>query len=324
MNKSMGDVYRNTFSFCLLKLAFGGAVTVLCFLLFILLFSIGTSIGDDMTGMFLFIWIITSAVIVYMSDYYFGYLFKAGHIAAAADYAKTSMIPDQAYQYSILRIRKRFSNTQEYHRIEKLIHDSLKDFYGVIEKMRVTQPKGANAIFSALIGIPLSYINSCCIAYAFFNDRSNVFKSCAEGVTVFATENNKLLKNSKFVTSFVCITVFIAALISFFICYPIFSAIASTSAYSVVIAFAFAFLLTKLIKDSFIDTFIFISDVCIYLHVMPSAQGKLTYALFGKLCSYSRAFRELYSAGRDNEGFTQQIDIIPEHLIMADRNDGEN
>ncbi len=324
MNKSLGDIYRNTFSFCLLKLAFGGMVTLLCLLLFILFFSIGVSMGEDMVGLFLFIWIVVSAALIYMSDYYFGYLFKAGHMAAAADYVKTSMVPDSAYQYSILRIRKRFSNTQEYHRIEKLVHDSLRDFYGVIEKMSANPPHGFDAVFSVLTGIPLSYIGSCCISYAFYFDRSNIFKSIAEGTAIFPLEHGRLLKNSRFVTIISLISVILTFAVTFTVSLLIFNAIGSTAPYALVIALMFAILFTKLIKNSFIDTFILISDMCTYFYVMPAAKGKLTYGLFGKLCSYSRAFRELYATGRSNQGYTQQIDIIPDHLVMPDAGSDNN
>lgn len=315
LKKKAADVFRVTFPFCLLKLALYGIVIAVDTVLFIILFAVGSSIGEDVAAWFVFIWIILALSAFFSVRYFAGYILKAGHIAAAADYIRTSMTPDRAYPYAMLRVRKRFRTVTQYHEIYSLIRDSVSQLVSFIERSGGFVKKDKKSA-PVLIDIQLGFIACCCLGYVFYNDRANVHKSAADGVAVFYENWKKLLSRSNLTAILTLVCSAISGAIGFLLAFIIFHAIPASSAYAPVISLVYMIMIGVALMSSLFSSWITVSLLTSYLRHVPSAE--LSFDLYGRLCGYSKAFKRLFSIGKSNEGYTQQSIPLPQYLRRSD------
>ena len=317
LRKKAGDVFRNTFSFCLLKLAFHGILIGLSAILLTILLSIGFSIGDDVASWLLFVWIIVTLIVFFASKHYLEYILKAGHMAASSDYIKTSMTPDRALPYATFRVRKRLNGVTEYHEICDLISKSNSQIVAYFEKIGFFNKKDSSSA-PMLVDIQLGFINSCCLGYLFIHDRTNIYKTAADAIATFGCNYKKLLARAN-VTAILSIGASaLCAIISFILPFVILKSIPATSAagYSVLISAMFSLMITIALMTSLFAPWMSISIYTTFLKMAQSTAYDA--ALYGRLCTYSSAFKTLFRRGKESEGYTMQSIPIPKYLRRQD------
>ena len=317
LRKKAGDVFRNTFSFCLLKLAFHGILIGLSAILLTILLSIGFSIGDDVASWLLFVWIIVTLIVFFASKHYLEYILKAGHMAAASDYIKTSMTPDRALPYATFRVRKRLNAVTEYHEICDLISKSNSQIVAYFEKIGFFNKKDSSSA-PMLVDIQLGFINSCCLGYLFIHDRTNIYKTAADAIATFGCNYKKLLSRANVTAILSICASAVCAILSFILPFAILKSIPATSAagYCVLISAMFSLMITIALMTSLFAPWMSIS---IYTTFLKMAQSTVyDAALYGRLCTYSSAFKTLFRRGKESEGYTMQSIPIPKYLRRQD------
>lgn len=300
-----GTIFTGTIKFSLIKLALGAGTLLISGILLAILLGIGAFIGDDVVVVMFIAWLGITGLISFFLNRYVGYLVKAGHILIITEAVTTGHIPDDQLNYAVERVKKRFTTASIYFEIDTLIGGAVKQLQNMVERtgdLLGTIP-GMNAPASPVklfIEISLGYVDECCLGYTFYNEEQNAFKSAADGVVIYYQNRKKLLKNAALTTLTVIITFVIAAVVLFFLFLALFKLIVPNMA--VILALIFAGFLSYVIKYAFIDSWVLVKTMVTYMALAPTTE--ITYDLYGKLCGFSRKFKDLFAKGQQMGGPT--------------------
>ncbi len=292
------QLFRKTQSFCMAKLALGGATVLLSVILFAILMGIGWLFGDGGLFITFVIWIAGTGVIRFALMHYFGYLVKAGHIAVIAEAMKTGQIPADQVNYGKQLVTQRFATSNIYFAVDKLITAAVKQIQNGIEKLgnKLDFIPGMGAVTGLanfFVSISLGYIDECCLGWTFYNPQQGAFQSAADGVVLYAQNWKVLLKDAaKTMVKTIGLTVVVALLI--FI--PI-GLLFKLFKWSGLVAFLVACLIAWVVKFAFMDSYIMCQMMVSYMTVAPKTT--ITFDLYSKLCGISSKFKELFQKGRE-------------------------
>ena len=114
------DVYRQTVKFVWLKLALGGCAILFSIVLGLILLAIlALSQNEGVIGFSLMIWLGASAGAVGVTQYYIGYLLKAGHIAVVTHLVKTGSLPENQFAYGKEVVKEKFATAAAYFAVDR-------------------------------------------------------------------------------------------------------------------------------------------------------------------------------------------------------------
>jgi len=277
----------------------GGIGIGISLVLFLVLFCIGFSIGEDVTGIFMLVWILVSIGVWYFLCHFFGYLVKTAHIAVISEYMISGFYPENQYAYGFGKVKQRFPEMNEYYTVYRLAKLSVSQIQSFIDKIGSSK-KQTESVFSAAAklcnDLMLKYVNDCCVGYAFYNEQINTYKSSCDGIVIYYRNWKRLLRNSSFTVAFIVISTLLIAVLFFTLFMFIFRAIPPTAAYAFVIAMVFAFFFTHTLKVVFIDAWVLAGMYIKYMRLAPDTD--ITADVHSKLCSCSPKYREMLSKGR--------------------------
>ncbi len=306
-----GRVFSKTIKFSLLKLAAGFIITAAVTIVLAVLMLIAALFDDEVKLVMFTVWFALAAFIVFLISRYVYFSLGAGHIAAITGILISGEIPDGITEVAREAIRERYEKPSEYFSLRRRILSSIRQLQDTINRSGGVYGKipGAGGPYSPvnmLISMSLSNIANCCIGYTFYMDDLSISKSAAEGVVVYFCHWKKLLRNAAVMMIISIISVIIIAVLMFF---PINALCSLFMSYAWIPSVMISLLFSIMFKIAFLDSWIFINTMKRY--ISSASATSITYDLYGRLCSLSKKYRDLYVRGqREEEYFSSTYDKL--------------
>ncbi len=292
------EIMKKTMKFVWLKLGFGSAMTALA----IVILGISVGIGALAKSQGVLAILLCIGIIVFMAVYkfamnYIGHLLKAGHIAVVAQAVTTGEIPQDQFAFGKQMVTERFGTTNAYLVVDHLVNGAVRQLKDVVGKVGnaldfIPGMDKLTDFVQTFIGIALGYIDECCLGYCFMNKEKSAFEASCDGVVIYFQNAKKLLKEAVVITLIVMVTTFLSWFVPFIILAILFGALN----WSVGVAAVIALFVGVTIKSAFIDTYVMVKMMVVYMEVAPSTE--LSFDLYEKLCGLSAKFKELFDKAR--------------------------
>ena len=78
------------------------------------------------------IWLGASAGAVGVTQYYIGYLLKAGHIAVVTHLVKTGSLPENQFAYGKEVVKEKFATAAAYFAVDRLVSGAVRQINGTL------------------------------------------------------------------------------------------------------------------------------------------------------------------------------------------------
>ncbi|MDR1765866.1 MAG: zinc ribbon domain-containing protein [Lachnospiraceae bacterium] len=295
-----GDIFSKTLPFVWAKLLLGvitvvvSGVVALVLGLFALLFQ-SAAVGWIM----FWVWLAAFGVIRFVLMHYMGYLVKAGHIAVISEAIITGQIPPDQVNYGKAKVTERFVTANVYFGVDKLVGAAVKQIQKGIGKIGdildfIPGMSAVTGLAQFFVELSLGYIDECCLGYTFYRTDQGAFQASADGVVIYAQNWKTILKNAAKVMVGV-----ILGMVGIFLVLSIVLGLIFVWLFHVPgeIMVVVAILLTLIIKFSFIDSWVLVQTMHAYMNAALTTQ--IQFDLYGKLCSISGKFKELWNKGQE-------------------------
>ncbi|MBQ2940858.1 MAG: hypothetical protein IJD97_01340 [Clostridia bacterium] len=295
-----GQLFRKTMPFAIAKLVLGAATVLISVVLLAILLGLGWLFGENGMVICIFIWIGATGVVRFAIMHYFGYLVKAGHVAVLAEAVTTGKVPDNQVNYGKEAVKKRFSTSNIYFAVDKLVSGAVKQIQRGISKLGnaldfIPGMGAVTGIANFFVELSLGYVDECCLGYTFYKKEQGAFRSACDGVVIYAQNIKHLLKNAA-KTMLKVLLLSLVVLIAVFVPIGLLFKLLSWNAF---IGFLLAVFITWVIKFAFLDSYILCQTMASYMEVAPTTE--ITFDLYGKLSKISGKFKELFNKGKAEE-----------------------
>lgn len=291
------DVYRKTIKFVWLKLALGGCAIIFSIVLGLILLGISAlSQNDGVIGFSLMIWLGASAGGVGVTQYYIGYLLKAGHIAVVTHLVKTGSLPEDQFAYGRQVVKEKFATAAAYFAVDRLVSGAVRQINGTLNIVGSFLEKipGMESLVSfarIFLNIALGNLDECCMAYTFYHAEQSSFKSAADGVVIYFQNWKPILKDA-LKTAVIAVVISGAAwFLLMFGIIGILGVLGVPGILGLLAALVLTVLIMMVVKSSIMDSYTMVCMVCSYLQVAPTTE--ITFDLYDKLCKLSSKFKSL-------------------------------
>lgn len=303
------DIYTKTLPFVWAKLLLGLATVLISAVLFAILMGIGWLFGENGIILMFLLWLGATGFVRFAIMHYMGYLVKAGHIAVIAATFRSGRVPDNQVAVGKAMVLKRFATSNVYFALDKLVAAAVKQLQNALQKVGnaldfIPGMGAVTGLAQFFVSISLGYIDECCLGWTFYQKDQGAFKSAADGVAIYAQNWKPVLGNAA-KTMVSVLMLMLATLLAAFL--PV-GLIFKLLNWSPLAAFLLACLIAWAVKFAFIDSWIMIKMMTAYMEVAPSTQ--ITFDLYGKLCTLSGKFKELFQRGRQ-ETASSAADAAP-------------
>ena len=291
------DVYRKTMKFVWLKLALGGCAILFSIVFGMILLGIAAlSQNDGMVGFFLMLWLGASAGGVGITQYYIGYLLKAGHIAVVTHFVKTGSLPEDQFAFGKQAVKEKFATAAAYFAVDRLVAGAVRQINGTLNIVGSFLEKipGMESLVSfakSFVNIALGNLDECCMAYTFYHAEQSSFKSAADGVVIYFQNWKSILKDA---LKTAVIAVIVSGVAWFFFMFGIFGILGVLGVpgmMGLLAALVLTVMIMMVVKSSIMDSYTMVCMVCSYLRVAPTTE--ITFDLYDKLCRLSSKFKSL-------------------------------
>ena len=295
-----GKLFRRTMPFVWAKLLLGLLAVLISIGLLAGFLALGWLFGKTGLIIMAILWFVVIKLVWKAIMHCGGYLIKAGHIAVIAEACRTGKVPRGQVRYGKDMVKDRFATTAVYFVVDKLVSGAVKQIQKKIGRLgdRFDFVPGMEAITGAaqfFVKISLGYVDECCLGWTFYNKEQGVFKSSADGVVLYTQNWKTLLKNAAWTMLKVIVFTVIIALLIFV---PV-GVLFKVMGWYPIIALVVAVCLALVVKYAVMDSFIMVRMMHAYMGVAPNTP--LAFDLYGKLCSLSDKFSELYKKGQEEE-----------------------
>lgn len=292
---SVKEIFKKTMPFQMAKLALGGITIGISLVLLLIIMGISLLFKSPTLG--IFIWLAVSASVYYFVMHYMGYIVKAGYVAVIAQAVTTGQIPENQVRYGKQLVAERFATANVYFVVDNLVSKATKQLQNMIEKtgnlLDFIPGAGVVTIFAKMfVNISLGYIDECCLGYTFYKKEQGACQSAADGVVIYVQNWKKLLKSAGLTALKVVLFLVVSTLILFGTIGLLFAAFG----WNRFLAFLLACMISGVLKSTFVDSYILIMMMSVYMEVAPSTE--LSFDLYGKLCGMSRSFKDLFEKGQ--------------------------
>lgn len=296
---SVKDIYLKTMKFVWMKLALGSIVFILSCIILGICVGIGLLTKSAPVLYILFIVGVCGCLGVYgVINNYFGYMVKAGHIAIIATAVTSGEIPENQVEVATQMVKERFATSNVYFVVDKLVSGAVTQVQSgltSVDNLFKGVPGLSTVISFAkiFVGIALGYVDECCLGYTFCKKEDSAFKSAADGVVIYF-QNWKALMKSAALTSLA-----VLGITGVFSILPliIFCSIFALLKWNIVIAIILSFAVAAILKVAFIDSFMMVKTMVVYMRVAPTTE--ITFDLYGKLCKLSSKFKSLFGKAQE-------------------------
>ena len=291
------DVYRETIKFVWMKLALGACAILFSVVLGLLLLGISAlSQNEGVITFSLMLWIGASAGGVGVTQYYIGYLLKAGHIAVVTHLVKTGSLPEDQFAYGKQVVKEKFATAAAYFAVDRLVSGAVRQINRTLNIVGgfLENIPGMESLVSfarTFIDIALGNLDECCMAYTFYHADQSSFKSAADGVVIYFQNWKTILKDALKTAVIVVVISGIAWFLLMFGIVGILGVLGVPGILGLLAALVLTVMIMMIIKSSVMDSYIMVCMVCSYLQVVPTTE--ITFDLYDKLCKLSSKFKTL-------------------------------
>jgi len=237
------------------------------------------------------------------------YMVKAAHIAAITEYLKTGNVPvtEKGYKsvlaFGAEKIKSNFVSANVAFAADALISGATRQIMRWVNRIEnlFSFIPGARSIFAFInlvLSTALNYIDEAVLSYVFWHteEKSGLKKAC-DGLVYYAQSWKSMLKGALKVG----VTIWLLRIVSYLVFFFIFNTIGAVlfSASGFFFALLIAFVVLYGIETALVDPY----ATCIMIIDYHKAikDQPLKADLYGKLCSVSRKFRDLFSkSGQPN------------------------
>jgi len=247
--------------------------------------------------------VLISSGIYFIIVQVFGYAARVGHIAVLAETIKTGQVPDNQMQYGASMVKSRLASAAVFFAINRLVDRAVQQLQraltSVVGVFGVMPGVGGLLKFGqSIVKISLKYVDECCIAWIFYGpSEQSAWKGALDGVTIYAQNWKRVLKDAFKTALWVLLMTALVAIALILIFGGLFNLVGSPSGSGWgLLAWFFGILAALAIKRAFIDSWIMIRMLVMFLDVAPKTQIRLD--IYGKLCSMSPAFRKMTQKAR--------------------------
>ena len=293
-----GEIFSKTMPFCVAKLMLGLLATAISAVILAFLMAIAWLFhADGVTALLLLVWLAATGFVRFLLMHYVGYLVKAGHVAVIAEAAVTGQIPADQVAYGKKMVTERFATANVYFAVDKLVGGAVRELQSYLQRAgnALDVIPGMTALVKVgklFLEISLGYVDECCLGYTFYQREQGAYKSAADGVVVYA-QNWKKLFSGAAKTTVVVVVLLCAVTLVAFIVLGLLCKLFGLPGY---IAFLIACLIAYTVKFAFIDSYVLVSMMVMYMETVPTT--KIAFDLYGELCAVSSKFAELYEKGK--------------------------
>ncbi|MCM1113229.1 MAG: hypothetical protein NC399_08260 [Muribaculum sp.] len=297
------EVFRKTMKFVWMKLALGGCAIAFSIVLGLVLYGVSALDPNGVLGVYaLMIWLVLSAAAVGISQYYLGYLLKAGHIAAVTSLASTGRLPEDPFAYGIGVVKKKFATASAYFAVDRLVSGAVKQINGGIDIVgsllsKIPGMDSAVSFAKTLVNIALGNVDECCLAYTFYREEQNAFKSAADGVVIYFQNWKTVLKDALKTALIAFVVSAAAGLLLFLVMLGALGILGMPGFGVLCVAMILTVLIVLIVKSAVLDSYTMVCMVCSYLQAAPSTE--ITFDLYDKLCRLSSRFKSLFQKAEE-------------------------
>jgi len=240
---------------------------------------------------------------------YFGYLVKAGHIAVIVEAVVTGKVPDNQIAYGKDMVKERFLTANVFFLIDGLVSGAVKQLQRAIGKVGgllkfIPGMKMLASIAKFFIEISLGYVDECCLGYTFYNKGEGAFKSATDGVVIYFQNWKKLLGNAAKTMLLVFIAMAAIAAVFIFLFLAAINLFAQGNTIAIFGAVILALMVALAVKSAFIDSFILVRTMSVYMQVAP--ETAISFNLYEKLCGMSKKFKSLFGKAKEESPMAPQ------------------
>lgn len=296
------EVFQKTMKFVWMKLALGGCAIAFSIVLGLILAGVSALDKNGVVGVYaLMIWLCLSAAAVGISQYYLGWLLKAGHIAVVTSLVTTGRLPENSFEYGIGMVKKKFATAAAYFAVDRLVSGAVKQINGGLDIVGNVLSKipGMDSVVSfakSFVNVALGNVDECCLAYTFYHEEQSAFKSAADGVVIYF-QNWKVVLKDALKTAFIAFIVSaVAGLLLFLVTIGALSVLGMPGLGVFFVAIMLTTMIVLIVKSAVMDSYTMVCMVCSYLQVAPSTE--ITFDLYDKLCNLSSQFKSLFQKAK--------------------------
>lgn len=296
------EVFQKTVKFVWMKLALGGCAIAFSLVLGLILLGVSALDENGVVGVYaLMIWFCLSVAALGISQYYLGYLLKAGHIAVVTSLVTTGSLPENPFEYGVGMVKKKFATAAAYFAVDRLVSGAVKQINGGIDIVgnvlgKIPGMDSAVSFAKSFVNIALGNVDECCLAYTFYHEEQSSFKSAADGVVIYF-QNWKVILKDALKTAFVTFIIsIIAGLLLFLVTMGALSVLGMPGLGLFFVAIMLTMMIVLIVKSAVMDSYTMVCMVCSYMRVAPSTE--ITFDLYDKLCKLSSKFKNLFQRAK--------------------------
>lgn len=297
------EVFQKTIKFVWMKLALGGCAIAFSIVLGLILMGVSALDENGVVGVYaLMIWFCLSVAAVGVSQYYLGYILKAGHIAVVTTLVTTGSLPENLFEHGVGMVKKKFATAAAYFAVDRLVSGAVKQINGGIDIVGNVLGKipGMDSVVSfakSFVNIALGNVDECCLAYTFYHEEQSSFKSAADGVVIYFQNWKVVLKDALKTACVTFIISTIAGLLLFLVTMGALSVLGMPGLGLFFVAIMLTMMIVLIVKSAVMDSYTMVCMVCSYMQVAPSTE--ITFDLYDKLCNLSSQFRTLFQRAKE-------------------------
>ncbi len=297
------EVFRRTIKFVWMKLALGGCAIVFSIVLGLIMLGISSLDRNGVVGVYaLMIWICLSLAAIGISQYYLGYLLKAGHIAVVTSLVTTGNLPENPFAYGVEKVKKKFATAAAYFAVDRLVAGAVNQINSGLDIVGNILGKipGMDSVVSyakSFVNIALGNVDACCLAYTFYHEEQSSFKSAADGVVIYFQNWKVILKDALKTALVTFVISIIAGLLLLLAAMGILNVVGLPGFGVFAVAFMLTMMIVLIVKSAVMDSYTMVCMVCSYMQVAPSTE--ITFDLYDKLCNLSSKFKNLFQRAKE-------------------------
>lgn len=296
-------VFKQTMNFVWMKLALGGCAIAFSIVLGLIMLGLASMDDTGVMGVYaMMIWMALSVAALGISQYYLGYLLKAGHIAVVTNLVITGSLPENSFEYGKEMVKKKFATAAAYFAVDRLVSGAVKQINGGLDIVGNVLGKipGMDSLVSfakSFVNIALGNVDECCLAYTFYHEEQSAFKSAADGVVIYFQNWKTILKDALKTALITLFLSSVAWLLLMGVTIAILSATGMPGFNVFFVAVILAMMIVLIVKSSVMDSYTMVCMVCSYLQVAPDTE--ITFDLYDKLCKLSSKFKSLFQKAKE-------------------------
>lgn len=293
------DIFKKTMTFVWIRLGVNLAVSVGVILWTIIWLAIAGAVDNGFMLLLTLIAIASSGKIVGLIQQYIGYMIKSAQIAVIAETFRTGSVPNNMIAFGKERVKTKFAQANVYILLDKLVSGSVRQInkivnstVGWIEKI-IPQAKVITKIIQKFTTLTLTYVDECCLCYAFMKDDQSAFKSAADGVVIYFQNWKSLLKSSAKGTGIALAAELAVGVIAYLIAMAVVGLFDATLGWLIALVAALCVIFS--LRDALLGSYMMIYTMENFNKEVQT--DNISVDLYGKLCGMSEKFKELFEKG---------------------------